>query len=419
MSTGMSADVGAAPALDLGFVRAQFPAFDDGADPVVFMENAGGSYAARATVHRLTDFYTRTKVQPYGPYASSRAAGQAMDEARARLAALMGVETDEVLIGPSTTQNAYVLAKAFGEILVPGDEIVVTDQDHEANSGAWRRLEREGVVVREWQVDPETGHLDPSTLRALLTERTKLVAFPHASNIVAEINPVAEIAAIAHEAGAVAVVDGVSAAPHGLPDIPALGADIYLFSAYKTYGPHQGVMVVRRAMNARLPNQGHHFNDANPEKRLVPAGPDHAQIAAMGGVADYVEALHAHHFGAGENDPAARSRAVAGLMRAQEKRLTARLMAYLEDRTDIRILGPTDPRRRASTVAIHHARPGGELAEALAAHGIGAGGGSFYAARVVQAMGIDPDHGVLRLSFLHYTSEDEIDHTIAALDAVL
>ncbi|MEL6577231.1 MAG: aminotransferase class V-fold PLP-dependent enzyme [Pseudomonadota bacterium] len=418
----MSAD-SASTALDIDFVRAQFPAFDGGddkgGDDIVFMENAGGSYAARTTVDRLTHFYTRTKVQPYGPFRASAEGGEAMDSARARLAALMGVAPDEVLIGPSTTQNVYVLAQAVGEMLGEGDEVVVTNQDHEANTGAWRRLARRGIAVREWQVNAETGHLDPADLKALLTERTRLVAFPHASNIVAEINPVAEIAALARDAGAITVVDGVSAAPHGLPDIPALGADIYMFSAYKTYGPHQGVMVVRAAVNRRLPNQGHHFNDGYAEKRLVPAGPDHAQIAAMAGVADYVDTLHAHHFGSGENDPAARSRAVAGLMRAQEKRLTGRLMDYLATRSDLRLLGPSDPERRASTIALAHARPGEELATALAAEGIGAGGGDFYAGRVIEAMGVDPSHGVLRLSFLHYTREGEIDRVIAALDRVL
>ncbi|MEO1533628.1 MAG: aminotransferase class V-fold PLP-dependent enzyme, partial [Pseudomonadota bacterium] len=119
------------------------------------------------------------------------------------------------------------------------------------------------------------------------------------------------------------------------------------------------------------------------------------------------------------NDPAARSRAVAGLMRAQEKRLTGRLMDYLATRSDLRLLGPSDPERRASTIALAHARPGEELATALAAEGIGAGGGDFYAGRVIEAMGVDPSHGVLRLSFLHYTREDEIDRVIAALDRVL
>ena len=221
--------------LDLDFVRSQFPAF---AEPSLqrwrFFENAGGSYACRQTIERLTRFYTQTKVQPYGEYPASQAAGQAMDEALTRLAAYLSVETDELLVGPSTTQNTYVLAQAFRAGWSEGDEIIVTDQDHEANIGAWRRLEETGIVVKEWSAEAESGGLlDPARLDGLLTERTKLVAFTHCSNIVANPNPVAEIAAKARAVGARTVVDGVSYAPHGLPDVAALGADVYLFSAYK------------------------------------------------------------------------------------------------------------------------------------------------------------------------------------------
>jgi selenocysteine lyase/cysteine desulfurase len=295
---------------------------------------------------------------------------------------------------------------------------VVTNQDHEANSGAWRRLAATGIVVREWKVDPETGHLDPADLGGLLTERTRLVAFPHASNIVAEINPVAEICAKARAAGAITVVDGVSYAPHGLPDVDALGADIYLFSSYKTYGPHQGVMVVRRAVAERAANQGHFFNAGQIHKKFTPAGPDHGQIAAMGGLADYIDALDAHHF---RTNLAADRRGdrVHDLMRAQEVALMRPLLDYLAGRNDIRLIGPRDPEKRAPTIAIHHARPGEELAHDLAQHKVMTGGGNFYAYRLVQALGIDPEHGVLRLSFLHYTSPEEIQQAIRALDAVL
>ncbi|MEM6488675.1 MAG: aminotransferase class V-fold PLP-dependent enzyme [Pseudomonadota bacterium] len=410
------------PVLDVDFVRAQFPAF---ADPdgaaTAFMENAGGSYAAGAVIERLSDFYTRSKVQPYGAYPAAARAGAAMDEARARLAAMLNVAEDELLVGPSTSQNAYVLAQAFAATLEPGDEIVVTNQDHEANSGPWRRLAERGFVVREWAVDPETGHLDPTDLAGLLGPRTRVVAFTHASNIVAEINPVAEIAAMVGAAGAVSVVDGVSAAPHGLPDVARLGADAYLFSTYKTYGPHQGVMMLRRALAERLANQGHYFNDGYPTKRMVPAGPDHAQVAALAGICDYVDALYDRHINA-PADPAGRARVVSVMMRAREIALTKRLLARLEGLEGlegVRLLGPRDAVDRASTGARACARPGPELADALATHGIGAGGGSFYADRVLGAMGVAPEHGVLRLSFLHYTTETEIDRTAAAVEAVL
>jgi selenocysteine lyase/cysteine desulfurase len=409
------------PILDIDFVRAQFPVFAEASlAGQAFYENAGGSYTCRQVIERLFRFYTQRKVQPYGAYTASQLGGAEMDEARARLAALMGVDTDEVSFGPSTTANTYVLAQAFGQMLAPGDAIIVTDQDHEANTGPWRRLAERGITVREWQVDPVTGHLDPARLWALVDDRVKLVCFPHASNVVGEINPVATLCADLRAQGIFTCVDGVSYAPHGLPDLGALGADIYLFSSYKTYGPHQGVMVLRRDLGFRLPNQAHYFNADVLYKRLTPAGPDHAQIAACAGMADYFEALHDHHFGpAPDLAPKARMGRVHDLMRAQETALLAPLLDFLRGRNDVRMLGPDRAEDRAPTVALAHDRPGLSLAQELAGHGIMAGGGSFYANRALHAQGIDPAHGVLRLSFLHYTSKSELDRLIVALDRVL
>ena len=410
----------AVPALDTGFVRAQFPAFEEPSlAGQAFFENAGGSYPCRQVVDRLHRFYRTRKVQPYGPYAASREGGEEMDEARARLAAMLGVEGDELSFGPSTTANVYVLAQAFRRRLPEGAAIVVTDQDHEANSGPWRRLGKEGVEIREWRMDPETGHLDPATLAPLLDDgRVGLVAVPHCSNVVGEINDVAAIARMARDAGARVCVDGVSYAPHGLPDVGALGADIYLLSAYKTYGPHQGLMVIRRPLGFDLPPQGHFFNEGVLHKRLTPAGPDHAQIAACAGMADYLDALHDRH-GGGARDAAGRAAFVHGLMRDHETRLLAPLIDALRGRNDVRILGPSQAEGRAPTVALDCARPGAEVAADLAERGIMAGGGDFYAVRALRAMGVDPARGVLRLSFVHYTSREEIDRLLDALEKVL
>ncbi|MYK31583.1 MAG: aminotransferase class V-fold PLP-dependent enzyme, partial [Boseongicola sp. SB0670_bin_30] len=301
--------------------------------------------------------------------------------------------------------------------LPEGAAIVVTDQDHEANSGPWRRLEASGFKVREWRIDPGTGHLDPCTLEPLL-DGAALLCFPHCSNVVGEINDVAAIASMAHDAGAVVCVDGVSYVPHGFPDVGALGADIYLFSAYKTYGPHQGIMVMRRALGEALPNQGHFFNDGDLTKRFVPAGPDHAQVAACAGMADYVDALF-ESIGGGAFGPAKRARAVHDAMRTREELLLQPLLEFLVGRNDVRLIGPRDARNRAPTVGVLSERPGEDLAAALAPMGIMAGGGDFYAVRPLQAMGIDPAHGVLRLSFTHYTSQDEVSRLITALDRVL
>lgn len=406
--------------LDLDYVRSQFPAFaQPGLKDQAFFENAGGSYACGPVIDRLTRFYRERKVQPYAPYAAAQAGGAEMDEARTRLAGLMGVTYDEVSFGPSTTANTYVLAQAVRRWLKPGEAIVVTNQDHEANSGPWRRLADDGIEVREWQIDPVTGHLDPARLKPLLSDgKVRLVAFPHCSNVVAEINPVAEIVALAHAAGAATCVDGVSYAPHGLPDVGALGTDIYLFSAYKVYGPHQGIMVIREDLGMRLPNQGHYFNGTSLYKRFTPAGPDHAQIAACAGMADYFDGLHAHHFGA-EPDPAKRATRVHDLMRAHEIGVCQPLLDYLAARNDLRLIGPRDAAKRAPTVAVVLDRPAEPVSEELGKLGINCWAGDFYAVRPLTAMGIDLDAGALRLSMTHYTSYADVSRLIEALDRVL
>ncbi|WP_223422047.1 aminotransferase class V-fold PLP-dependent enzyme [Tateyamaria pelophila] len=405
--------------LDLEFVRAQFPAF---AEPSLkgqaFFENAGGSYACQHVIDRLMRFYTQRKVQPYSDYPASRLGGAEMDEARTRMAAILGVQNDELSFGPSTTQNTYVLAQAFGQMMQPGEAIIVTNQDHEANSGPWRRLADRGIEVREWMVDPGTGHLDPTALEDLLDENVRLVCFPHCSNVVGEINPVTEITALAHTAGAFVCVDGVSYAPHGFPDVGTLGPDIYLFSAYKTYGPHQGLMIVRRALAELLPNQGHFFNAESLYKRFTPAGPDHAQVAACAGMADYVDALYDYHIG-GDADPINRGVAVHDLMRNRETVALTRVLEAVKDRNDLRVLGPTEAALRAPTLALDLGRDPLPVAAALADHGIMTGGGDFYAQRALQGMGVNPERGVLRLSFTHYTSDDDVTQLLDALDAVL
>lgn len=414
-------ETAAMTSLDMTFVRSQFPAFaQDLTASHAFFENAGGSYPCAQVVDRLHRFYTERKVQPYGPYPAAQAGGAEMDEARARLAAMMGVAGPQVSFGPSTSANTYVLAQAVRQWLRGANAaIVVTNQDHEANSGVWRRLADEGIEVREWQIDPVTGSLDPAGLAALLADgRVKLVAFPHCSNVVAEINDVAAICEIARAAGARTVVDGVSYAPHGFPDFPSLGCDVYLFSAYKTYGPHQGIMVITEDFGAELPAQGHSFNAGSLYKRFTPAGPDHAQIAACAGMADYIDALHAHHF-APEADPAARNRAVHGLMRAQEVAAVAPLLDYLAARNDLRLLGPRRAEDRAPTVAVAFDRAAEPISEALGREGIACWAGDFYAVRPLEAMGVDLGRGVLRMSLAHYTSAEDVARLIAALDRVL
>ncbi len=404
--------------LDTDLIRAEFPAFrEPSLDGWAFFENAGGSYTSQQVLGRLEHYYRANKVQPYGFYPASREAGAAMDLAHRRMAQALNVGMDWIHFGPSTSGNTYALGHAFAGWLKPGDAVVVTNQDHEANGGAWRRLADRGVVIREWQVDPVTGHLDPAALDKLLDSKVRAVCFPHASNIVGEINPVHEVVQKAKSYGAVTVVDGVSYAPHGLPDLLELGCDIYLFSAYKVYGPHQGVMAVRPSLASELPNQGHFFNDTQPRKRLVPAGPDHAQIAATAGVADYLERVAEL---AGDRVEGANAfRKAHAAMRLQEEILLAPLMEFLRQKNNVRLIGPTDPSKRAPTVSLALGELAVEAADRLARRKIMASGGHFYAYRLLEALGLNPGHGVLRVSFTHYTSPAEVQRLIEALDTEL
>lgn len=406
--------------LDTSFARKQFPAFSE---PTLegwgFFENAGGSYTCQPVIQKLTSYYAETKVQPYHAYPVAQQAGKAMDESYSRLADYLNIPSEELHLGPSTSQNTYVLAKAFQGVWEPGDEVIVTNQDHEANSGAWRHLAGTGIVIREWKVNPETGILDPNQLETLLNPKTRMVAFPHCSNIVAHWNPVKEINALIHAAGAISIVDGVAAAPHGLPDIKDLDADIYLLSLYKTWGPHLGLMTVRQPVMDILANQGHFFHDDLTRKRLLPAGPDHAQIAAADGVIDYLDALYDHHFATPASKHTQR-RLVNKLISEHENRLLQPLLDWLRTRDDLRILGPDQAERRAPTVAIWPLKKKIDHVQSeLTKHKLMVGSAHFYAPRLLEAMDLAPEKGVLRMSFLHYTTEAEIEQLIHGLSVAL
>ncbi|MDZ7796468.1 MAG: aminotransferase class V-fold PLP-dependent enzyme [Candidatus Marinimicrobia bacterium] len=218
--------------LDMDFVRSQFPAFTEPSmEGWAFFESAGGSYPCRQFIDRLSGFYMKNKVQVNYPYPASMKAGELMEASYKRMADYLNVDELDIHFGPSTTQNVYVLANAMRPLWEDGDEIIVSCQDHEANSGAWRRLADRGMKIREWHVDPETGLLDPADLEELFSSRTKMVAFPHCSNVIGHINPAKNISRMIHDHGALSVVDGVGYAPHGFPNLKDLDADIYLFLA--------------------------------------------------------------------------------------------------------------------------------------------------------------------------------------------
>ena len=415
-----------AASLDLSVVRSHFPAFDLPAyQGQSFFENAGGSFACRQTIDALHRFYTETKVQPYADYGPSALAGAQMDSSRSRWAQALGVDVDEVQFGPSTSMNTYVLAKAFGEILGPGDEVIVTNQDHEANTGAVRRMAKSvGATLREWRVDRATGVLEGNGLDELLNERTRLVCFPHCSNIVGQQNPATEWTAAAHAVGARVIVDGVSYAPHGLPDVAEMGADVYLFSLYKVYSVHQGLMVTANGIVDELPNQGHGFNAELASKRLTPAGPDHAQEAAAGAVLDYVSALYVAHGGDAKASLRDQAAGVTTLWQDHETRLVEPVLSWLEDHDGVRLIGPAraddQSQHRCPTVAFTpRALAPADVAAGLVERGIMCGHGDFYAGRLLEGVDVDANSGVVRVSWVHYTDQSDIDRLLGALQDTL
>ena len=266
--------------LDINYVKAQFPAFKDPlSSKWSFFENAGGSYVPHNVITHLNNFMISTKVQPYAEYDTSAKAGNNMDKATELFAEMINAKKDEIIIGSSTTNNMYVLSNAMKHFIKQGDEIIVTNQDHEANIGAWRKLELHGAIIKEWQMNPENAELEIENLKLLLSAKTKIVAVTHCSNIVGSINNLKSIAKLVHEYDAYIIGDGVSYAPHGLPDVKDLDIDFYTFSLYKTFGPHLGLLYGKKEILNQLPNQNHEFLEGNVPYTLNPGGPNHEELS--------------------------------------------------------------------------------------------------------------------------------------------
>jgi selenocysteine lyase/cysteine desulfurase len=407
---------------DAAFSRTLFPAFSAELPPRwIFLDNAGGTYPCGAVVERLLRFYGENKVQPYGANALAARAGEQMDEGRRVISELLDVPQETLTLGPSTTQNLNTLAQACRPLAGPGQEIIISEQEHEANAGCWERLAREtGATVKFWPVNPESGELDPVHLKQELTGRTRLVCVTHSSNIVGTINPIAEYAREAHEVGARLVVDAVSYAPHCWPQIGSTGADAYCFSTYKTFGTHIGVLWTDPGFLEELEPQCHFFNVKKPWLRLDAAGPLHGSIAALAGLADFIRALHSHHFAESDASLCELAADVSTLVQEHEARMCEALLDGLAG-LPVRVVGKLRSEGREANISFSSgAISSAELATRLAEHGVAAKNGHFYAARLVRHLGYpDPDDGVLRLSFALYNTEEETHRVVEALGRVL
>lgn len=420
--------------LDVNFVRAQFPSLQAGERapaPMGFFENAGGSFAPQAVIDRWVDYMTYYKAQPYGPYPAALRGAELIEQATICMAEFIGADADEVVLGHSTTLNLAMLALALRPGLQAGDEIIVSQQDHESNVSPWRKLAEFGVVIREWPLDPATGLLSLETLQGLLNSKTRWVCFPHSSNVIGAVNEVAAVVRMAHAAGARVLVDGVSYAPHHSVDVKALGVDAYACSLYKVFGPHLGLLYVRRELHDTLANQSLEFLPALYRKFTQPGAPNdlrvklnpglvnHEEAVAALGIADYFDALYAHHFQAQETAFGQRVKAVFGLIQQHEAELSRAWIAYIAQRPHLGLIGPAshDTGRRSPTWSL---RVDGyeplAIGRALGERGFGVQAGSFYAWRCLQALGIDPARGVLRISAAHFNTVEEITALGETLD---
>jgi|TARA_B100001964_G_scaffold86028_1_gene97022 cysteine desulfurase family protein (TIGR01976 family) len=408
--------------LDIDYVRSQFPAFSDPlSSKWSFFENAGGSYVPKNVIDHLNSFMTSTKVQPYASYDISNIAGKKMDRATQLFANMINAQKNEIIIGSSTTMNMYVLSNAMKHFLKPGDEIIVTNQDHEANIGAWRKLKDHGAIIKEWQLNPKNGELEIEKLKSILSNKTKIVAVTHCSNIVGSINDLKTISNLVHQYNAFIIGDGVSYAPHGFPDVKDLDVDFYAFSLYKTYGPHLALLFGKREILNQLPNQNHEFLEGEVPYTLNPGGPNHEELSCLIGIYEYFNNLYNHHFQKQDTSIRCKIEKINDLIASHEEKIANPLLKYIDSRNDMDLIGKNIilEKNRAPTISFTFKNLTSlNVSEKLVKNGIATRNDNFYAWRCLKALGIDTKDGVIRISMVHYNTSDEVKKLIEALEKI-
>lgn len=408
--------------LNLNFIRSQFPAFND---PLCkewsFFENAGGSYVPHHVISKLNEFMTSTKVQPYAEFPMSKIAGDNMDKATQFFAEMINAKNKEIIIGGSTSINLYVLSNALKYFLKPGDEIIVTNQDHEANISPWRRLVEVGAIIKEWKINTETAELDLNSFEALLTNKTKIVAVTHCSNIVGTVNNLKKISELAHKKNAIVVGDGVSYAPHGFPDVKDLGVDFYTFSLYKTYGPHLALLYGKEEIIKKLPNQNHEFLNGNYPYTINPGGPNHEELVSLIGIFEYLMELYNHHFNNEDLSIREKINEINKLISNHEEEIANPVLDFISKNSKFKLIGKNKivNKNRAPTIAFTvNNRTSKDVSNFLVSNKIATRNDNFYAWRCLDALNINPSDGVIRISIVHYNNMNEINKLINALKQI-
>ncbi len=409
--------------MNIDFVREQFPALSG---EWVFFDNAGGSQTLRQVADRIHDYLLTSNVQLGASYEISRLSGERVNAGVRGIAQLINAgDPSEVILGSSTSMLLKNLSVSLGETFRPGDEIIVTDCDHEANIGCWRRLEKKGFVIKEWELNPDTLDLQLEDLEDLMTVKTRLVALTHASNILGTINPIKEIASFVHEWGALICIDGVAFAPHRLVDVRDLDVDFYAFSFYKVYGPHYSVLYGKRTHLENMRGINHFFLEEEIPYKFQPGNVNYELSYGLLGVIDYLTQFAKKH-GSGKVKNADNVKEAAALafdcFADHEEKLCARLLDFLNAKAGVHIIGRTQTDRhiRVPTISfVVDGKKSSDLPPEIDKHNIAIRYGDFYARRLITDLDLAPQDGVVRVSMVHYNTLEEVDRLVRVLDKLL
>jgi cysteine desulfurase family protein (TIGR01976 family) len=411
-------------ALDLSWIRNQFPSLRQtvGGQPAVFFDGPGGTQVPQRVVDAIAHYLTHDNANTSGAYATSRHTDAMIAGARCAMADFLNCDLDEVMFGPNMTTLTYHISRSIGRELGPGNEIVLTHLDHDANVSPWKALEEHGATVRFVDVRPDDCTLDMNDLAHKVTGHARLVAAGYASNAVGTINNVKEIVRLAREAGALSYIDAVHYAPHGPIDVRALDCDFLVCSTYKFFGPHMGVLYGKREHLKRLQPYKVRANTNQVPNRWEWGTLNHECIAGVAACVEYLADLGRHI------DPSASTRRAALLaayraIQCYERSLVERLIRGLLAVPRLKLYGIADPSRfdhRCPTVAVRvEGHTPLELATQLGDRGFFTWDGNYYALNLTERLDVEKTGGFLRIGLVHYNTAAEVDRFLAALREIV
>ena len=407
-------------ALDLTRVRAQFPSLSQtvNGQPAVFLDGPGGTQVPQRVIEAISDYLKNSNANTCGAYATSRRTDAVIANARAAMADFFGCEKDEVVFGPNMTTLTFAISRSLGRELGPGDEILLTHLDHDANVSPWRALEQRGVTIRFAEINEDDCTLNLADLAQKISSRTRVVAVGYASNAVGTINEVKEIVRLAHQKGALAYIDAVHYAPHGPIDVRALDCDFLVCSSYKFFGPHMGILYGKREHLQRLQPYKVRANTNAVPNRWEWGTLNHECIAGITACVDYLADLGRMV------DPAASTRRAAllaayGAIQQHEHALVEILIRGLLTIPGLKFYGIRDVGkldRRCPTVAVRIAgHTPLELATKLGERGFFTWDGNYYALNLTERLDVEKDGGFLRIGLAHYNTAEEVQRFLSAL----